>query len=464
MNGSFKATIKISTPLQRSRSAAFAVSSGSYRRKRPSNMSVVSSLFTSLLLLATAPPTITQSAAHSSSSASTEIGSPGMAYGQQGHRTLQQQQCSCAPRSFTITLDLSRDCLVNTLVSKGGIEDTDCTIEVGNPNDAGTALLAESDESLEGVVEEVLSNLTEEDEQEEQEEDATAQGISIELIDDGKSDQLDSHQLALPAAMSMMLVDDTANQQQESLIEEILASIPWLETTTTASTSPRRGRNKKDGVTSTTTTPPSRTRRKKKKTDDAATNNKRKSDNKKKRKGNKRRRLRRLQEGPSTPVSINSVTFIEIDSSGNVINVDDQFTNVDFVTGSSFGLQSISGFLDQNVPIEDQTQFIPETGVLFYIGQDSSGEEVRGRFVWQYTNGCGDNEIAIEDGEEFGWSTWSTVEDQVEDFCPATGNDGPTPPSPTNSPVDNTPSPVVRLLFMVVYIINVLSRILYINI
>ena len=237
-----------------------------------------------------------------------------------------------------------------------------------------------------------------------------------------------------------------------------MASIPWLsETTTTASTSPRRGRNKKDGVTSTTTTPPSRTRRKKKKTDDnAATNNKRKSDNKKKRKGNKRRRLRRLQEGPSTPVSINSVTFIEIDSAGNVINVDDQFTNVDFVTGSSFGLQSISGFLDQNVPIEDQTQFIPETGVLFYIGQDSSGKEMRGRFVWQYTNGCGENEIAIEDGDEFGWSTWSAVEDQVEDFCPATGNDGPTPPSPTNSPVNVTPSPVVSLLSSCIFCLVIL--------
>ena len=62
----------------------------------------------------------------------------------------------------------------------------------------------------------------------------------------------------------------------------------------------------------------------------------------------------------TTPLAVTSVTLIEINSAGAVINVDDRHTNVHFVTGSSLRLASAADCLDPAVALADQD--FPSTG------------------------------------------------------------------------------------------------------
>ena len=95
-----------------------------------------------------------------------------------------------------------------------------------------------------------------------------------------------------------------------------------------------------------------------------------------------------------------SVTFIEIQN-GTVINVDDQNTNVDFITGSSFKFESISNLLSSDIGIKYQLDFVPNSSVIFMIGENSDKEEVRGRFVLRYRNSWdGENCMAVEEINE----------------------------------------------------------------
>lgn len=141
----------------------------------------------------------------------------------------------------------------------------------------------------------------------------------------------------------------------------------------------------------------------------------------------RRRRRRRLQDDdPAVPTVVLSVTFIEINAVGDVINVDDRFTNVEFVTGAAFRLESVSSGLVPGVPLADQPDLIPTTAVLFMIGLNADGEEVRGRFTLGYTNGCGD---------VLAWTRWVDVEDQDGEFCPAnSGGTGAPTAEPGDSP------------------------------
>mmetsp|Transcript_289 Transcript_289/g.525 ORF Transcript_289/g.525 Transcript_289/m.525 type:complete len:122 (+) Transcript_289:114-479(+) len=102
-----------------------------------------------------------------------------------------------------------------------------------------------------------------------------------------------------------------------------------------------------------------------------------------------------------------SVTFIEI-RNGTVINVDDQNTNVDFITGSSFEFESISNLLSPDITIEDQLDFLPTSAVIFMIGENADGEEVRGRFVLGYSNSCdSENGMAVREGGGLAWNAWN---------------------------------------------------------
>jgi len=122
-----------------------------------------------------------------------------------------------------------------------------------------------------------------------------------------------------------------------------------------------------------------------------------------------------IPNGDTIPTVITSVSLIEFNPAGAIINVDDQYTNVNFVTGSSFDLKSISSSLSTNSSIEDQLQFVPSRAVLFMIGQNANGEEVVARFVLIFSNSCGG--VAIEEGGELAWIVWSGVEEQFSAFC-----------------------------------------------
>lgn len=207
-----------------------------------------------------------------------------------------QSICSCSPRSFTVTLDFFNNCLDDTLTSNGGIADTDCTIEVGNP----TAFIGEGTSSAE----------------DEGEYTATLAGSLEDILED--------------------YVTSMGTTKQQNDGEMMLVVLDEKSKTTLVATSETDKHQK-----------------------------------------------RHLQGGgPASPTRITSVTLIEIDAEGNVINVDDQYNNVNFQTGSSFDLESISTELNTNIPIEDQLELIPSTQVLFMVGENARGEEVRGRFVW----------------------------------------------------------------------------------
>ena len=97
------------------------------------------------------------------------------------------------------------------------------------------------------------------------------------------------------------------------------------------------------------------------------------------------------------------VTFMEI-RNDTVINVNDQNTNMDFITGSSFKFESISNLLSSDIGIKYQLDFVPNSSVIFMISENDGREEVHGRFVLKYRNSCyGKNSVAVRDG---GWDGW----------------------------------------------------------
>jgi len=161
--------------------------------------------------------------------------------------------------------------------------------------------------------------------------------------------------------------------------------------------------------------------------------------------------IRRLQvqdeeQSTSTPTAITSITFIELNSLGTVINVDDQYTNGNFDNGSSISLTSISSTLSANIPIENQMELVPTTQVLFMEGVNAAGEEVRGRFVWNYTNSCASDAIGIQQGDDLAWVQFTEVEEQLGAICPASGGDDGVVPTiaPTITP-EQTGNPTVIL-------------------
>ena len=80
----------------------------------------------------------------------------------------------------------------------------------------------------------------------------------------------------------------------------------------------------------------------------------------------------RLPNGNPTPIVITSVTLIDIISVCAVIKVDDQYINLNFITGSSFGLESIASSLSLEIGISNQLNLFPSTAVLFMIVQNAS--------------------------------------------------------------------------------------------
>lgn len=80
------------------------------------------------------------------------------------------------------------------------------------------------------------------------------------------------------------------------------------------------------------------------------------------------------------------------------------------------------------------------------IGRNDNGEEVRGRFVWRYTNSCDADEdnVPIREGDALAWNVWSEVREQLDVFCPASGNGGGVSSVPT---VVETSSPTVSVFF-----------------
>lgn len=251
-----------------------------------------------------------------------------------------QTSCSCAPRSFDVTLDLSNTCDDNTISSNVGISQTDCTIESGDD----FAFLAKADGS--------------------------------------------------------------------SSVDDIIATVPWIKDIKRAAKIQARAKIEA--------------------------------------KQNKKRPPQRNLQGDSVPVIITSVQFIEIDAAGELLS-NSQACNVNScIDGSTFSISSVTSQLEPGVPIEDQPGRVPETAVLFMIGLNDQNEEVRGRFVWRYTNSCAQDATTIEDGDLIGFPVFDNVENQVAEFCPTNEQTpSPTPgletPIPTTNPTLDpvTPTPTI---------------------
>eukprot|EP00581_Thalassiosira_minuscula_P020118 CAMPEP_0183717462 /NCGR_PEP_ID=MMETSP0737-20130205/11072_1 /TAXON_ID=385413 /ORGANISM="Thalassiosira miniscula, Strain CCMP1093" /LENGTH=784 /DNA_ID=CAMNT_0025946915 /DNA_START=185 /DNA_END=2539 /DNA_ORIENTATION=- len=367
-------------------------------------------------------------------------------------RTLQDDTplCSCAPRSFTITLDLLRNCFDDTVANNGGIRETDCSIQVGDPD---VALDGIDEVALMGMLDGLgLNNNADEKEgrdvvgegellveidgdNQDQQQGAQQSNSGDDVMDTaskGSEDDSDSDSTIESKGLNELLVirpmkplphpDPQAKPQSQSNetpnVDDILSNIPWLMSKETTQNISQKKVKKRQ-------------------------NNKRKKGE------NKNQNDRTLQTNPAEPVAITSVTFIEVANNGDVINVDDQYTNVEFITGSSFFFESISSQLATDLLLEDQLELIPATSVIFMIGRNAAGEEVRGRFVLRYTNGCESNEngIAVQEGDVLAWNTWTDVQDQFEVFCPA-NIDGPLPPTvfpvdspgPTEAPTSESPT------------------------
>ena len=159
-------------------------------------------------------------------------------------------------------------------------------------------------------------------------------------------------------------------------------------------------------------------------------------------------RTRKLQTGSPIPTVITSIQWIELNSVGTVITIDTSQSDLDAVSGDTFAYVSKASELDPSIPLSSQLDNVPKTAVLFMVGFNDDGDEIRGRFVWEYTNGCGENEITILGGEEYGWVSFDQVDGARPEFCPALNDETKAPtysPSvifPTASPQEPSLSPI----------------------
>ena len=95
----------------------------------------------------------------------------------------------------------------------------------------------------------------------------------------------------------------------------------------------------------------------------------------------------------TTPVSIYSIQFLEVDTSFNVINQDSSYVrDIDFMNGDEFTYASISA---------TEPGVIPGGMNMVLRGVNAAGEPIRNVFTITYTNDCGIQ--TFEKGDEIGW-------------------------------------------------------------
>ena len=116
--------------------------------------------------------------------------------------------------------------------------------------------------------------------------------------------------------------------------------------------------------------------------------------------------IRQLQ----TDIEIISVQFIEFDTSGEliVINQDDTYSSVSLTNGATVTYKSISSDLDATLPVSDQPDLVPggmQLVVKAKVTDGTTGEVtiVDNRVAWTYTNECGVDPIEV--GESVAWVT-----------------------------------------------------------
>ena len=143
---------------------------------------------------------------------------------------------------------------------------------------------------------------------------------------------------------------------------------------------------------------------------------------------------------------ITSATLVEIGPTGTIINVDDRYADgADFADGDSFSLDSASSRLDPDAPIEGQLDLVPTTQVLFLVGRDARGGEVRGRFTFVHSNSCGGDAIGIAAGDAFGWLSFGDgTTGPIGEFCPAAARQGGGGLGPSSPPPRPTRLPTTR--------------------
>lgn len=110
----------------------------------------------------------------------------------------------------------------------------------------------------------------------------------------------------------------------------------------------------------------------------------------------------RFLQATEAPVIVNSVQFIEIDSSGSTLHDVKQTFIPGLVNGEVFSFTSASSLLNTDFPLTSQQTFIPETALLFIEGLNSQGQLFLARLAWRFANGCGLTENLMEGGEGFG--------------------------------------------------------------
>ena len=102
--------------------------------------------------------------------------------------------------------------------------------------------------------------------------------------------------------------------------------------------------------------------------------------------------------------TVTSIQFLEFDTSGNliVINQDDSLFDISLGDGDSFEFTSISADLDESASLEDQLDLVPGGVQLTLRGLDADGGNVMSTYTWAYTNSCADEAVTVERGDVIG--------------------------------------------------------------
>jgi hypothetical protein len=122
------------------------------------------------------------------------------------------------------------------------------------------------------------------------------------------------------------------------------------------------------------------------------------------------------QTSSTTVAYISSVLFIEFDTSGTLILINEDpryLAYANLTEGMTVTYPSISQSLNLSLGLEEQLQYVPGGAGLFIFGSNIEGEVIlSSRLVWEFSGAC---DVTVEmEGKTLGWIEFVSVAVHVD--------------------------------------------------
>ncbi len=154
--------------------------------------------------------------------------------------------------------------------------------------------------------------------------------------------------------------------------------------------------------------------------------------------------VRRHLQDNDPITNIQRITFLEFDTEGEKMAINDDLIGGPYFNGDKFNFDSASSQLNTSLPLADQTDKVPGGASLILYGETQSGKLQRNRIWWTYQlENCRRETDPVQVNDRVGWVTVSQVASAWPTFCKRAFGSPTIPPDglipPTLAPVNDIP-------------------------